>query len=94
MLNTLGEFLILAGALATVISTAVPLAVRLIKKSKQFKQERDWNKILELLPQLVIEAESFISYTGIEKKEFGKSSLAVFAVQNTINLTSLRLKQK
>jgi len=84
MFYTVREILVIVGAIVGIISTAVPLIIKLIKKSRQWTKERDWNKIMEMLPRLIVEAEHFTNYTGQEKKEFVKSRLAIFAINNRI----------
>lgn len=84
MTNTIREIIIIIGAIISVLGTAMPLIINLIRKSKQWVKERDWNKVMTELPGLIISAEQFTNYTGTEKKEHVKSRLAVFAVKNKI----------
>jgi len=84
MFNTLREIAVVVGAIAGVIGTATPLIIKLAKRTKQWSKERDWNRIVEQLPGLIVNAENFMQYTGLEKKEYVKSRLAVFAVKNKI----------
>lgn len=43
-----------------------------------------WNTLSEELPKFIIEAEEFANYSGKEKKEFVKTKLAVYALNNKI----------
>ena len=92
MFNTAREILVIVGALAGVISTTIPLIIKLIKKSKQFKQERNLNRSADVLLRLIAEAELFTNYSGQEKKEFVKSRLAIFAINNKIAFDEARLE--
>ena len=84
MQNFITEAIIIASAIAGLLATAIPLAIKLVKKSKQWIKERDWNRLATILPNFIVEAEKFNNYTGIEKKEFVKSRLALFAIKNKI----------
>ena len=81
---TIREIVIIIGAVVGVMGTAIPLVINLIRKTKAWVRERDWNRVMGELPRLIIEAERFLNYTGDEKKEYVKSRLAVFAVGNRI----------
>jgi len=92
MFYTAREILLVVGAAIGILSTAIPLIIKLVRKTKQFIKERDWNSVMNILPKLVAEAEKFINYTGQEKKEFVKSRLAVFAVKNKIVFDEARFE--
>jgi len=89
---TTREIIWIVGAILSVCGTGIPLIIKLIKKTKQFIKERDWNKVMGVLPQLILEAEKFINYRGQEKKEFVKSRLAVFSVKNSIAFDEARFE--
>jgi len=84
MFSTVREVAVLVGTIVGVIATATTLIIKLAKRTKQWVKERDWNKIAEQLPKLIIEAEKFTHYAGLEKKEYVKTRLAVFAIKNKI----------
>jgi len=84
MTNHIREIIVIASSIVGLLATAIPLVIKLVRKSKQWIKERDWNKIASILPSFIVEAEKFNNYTGIEKKEFVKSRLVLFAIKNKI----------
>jgi len=84
MFSTVREIVVIIGAAVGLLGTAIPLVVNLIRKSRQWARERDWNQLMNVLPELIIDAEQFVNYTGIEKKEYVKSRLLVYALKNKI----------
>ena len=76
-----------------ILATGVPFGLSLISKTKKLVQEKNWTKIAELLPELITEAEKFANYTGIEKKEYVKSKLAVYSVKNAIDFDEVKFEQ-
>lgn len=86
------EIIWIIGAILSICATGIPSIIGLIRKTKQFVKERNWNKVMEVLPKLISEAEQFVNYRGQEKKEFVKSRLAIFAVKNKIVFDEARFE--
>lgn len=82
MLETTKEIIAVVSAAIGVLATGVPFFIGFVRKTRQLIKERNWSKITEILPSLVIEAEKFLNYTGPEKKEYVKSRLAVYTAKN------------
>jgi len=78
------EIIWIIGAILSICATGIPSIIGLVRKTKQFIKERDWNKIMQILYALVMDAEKFSNYNGQEKKEFVKSRLAVYTLKNKI----------
>lgn len=69
-------------AVLTGLATAIPLVVTLVKYIRQSIQEKNWNKVLELVTNLMITAETKFE-TGAERKEW--VLIMVKASADTIN---------
>jgi len=87
------EIIWIIGAVLSICATGIPSFIGLIRKTKQFVKARNWNKVMEVLPKLIAEAEHFTNYRGQEKKEFVKSRLAVFAIKNKIAFDETRFEE-
>ena len=84
MFDTAKEIIAIVSAAIGALTAAIPFLIGFFRKTRQFIKERNWNKITQVLPSLITEAERFLNYTGTEKKEYVKSRLAVFSVKNKI----------
>lgn len=82
MLETTKEIIAVVSAAIGALATGIPFLIGFIRKARQLVKERNWSKITEILPSLIIEAEKFLNYTGSEKKEYVKSRLAVYTTEN------------
>ena len=92
MMYSTREIIWIIGAILSVCATGIPSIIGLVRKTKQFIKERNWNKVMEVLPKFITEAEKFINYRGQEKKEFVKSRLAIFAIKNKIAFDEIRFE--
>jgi len=77
-----------------VFVAGVSFLIAFTGKARKFVRERNWNKVMEILPGLIIEAEKFQGYSGAEKKEFVKSRLAVYTMKNKIKFDENRFDKK
>ena len=61
---------------------AVPLIIKLVEISQKIIKEKNWTAVMQLVLQLMAEAEENYS-TGAERKEYVLDSIK--ALQNTLN---------
>lgn len=90
MLGMTKEIIAVVSAAIGVFATSIPFVISFIRKARQLIMERNWNRITELLPMLITEAEKFVNYNGSEKKEYVKSRLAVYSVKNNIGFDEMK----
>jgi len=84
MVNATREIITVVSTVVGVLATGIPLLIAFARKTKKFVKERNWNRLMETLPSLIIEAEQFANYTGPEKKEYVKTRLVMYSVKNKI----------
>lgn len=71
-------------AILTGLATAIPLVIQLVKYCQSAVREKNWQKLLDLVMNLVEEAEKkFENGTGTEKKEW--VMVCIKASADTIN---------
>jgi len=92
MFGNARDILMIIGPVLGILATGIPLLIGLIRKTKKLIKERNWNKIMEILPSLIVEAEKLANYRGQEKKEYVKSRLAVYSVKNKIAFDEARFE--
>lgn len=78
------DFYILGKACLCILLTVVPFLITLMIKLKKLIKNKEWSKILQILPNYIIQAEKFMNYSSEEKKEYVKSKLALYSIQNKI----------
>jgi len=88
------ELIAAIGAGIVMFIAAVLFLIAFSVKAGRLAKERNWNKIMEILPDLITEAEKFQGYAGFEKKEFVKSRLAVFTIKNKIKFDENKVDKK
>jgi len=66
------------------LATAVTFIARFIKSAKDKKTAQDFNRLCDTLMPLIRKAESFVHYTGLEKKEYALTKANQFAIENKI----------
>lgn len=69
-------------AILTGLATAIPLVINLIKYVQKAVKEKNWNQVIQLVMNLMKEAEKKFD-TGAEKKEYVMSMIKASA--DTIN---------
>lgn len=69
-------------AILTGLATAIPLVINLIKYVQKAAKEKNWNQVVQLVMNLMKEAEKKFD-TGAEKKEYVMSMIKASA--DTIN---------
>ena len=69
-------------AILTGLATAIPLVINLIKYVQKAVKEKNWNQVVQLVMNLMKEAEKKFN-TGAEKKEYVMSMIKASA--DTIN---------
>lgn len=69
-------------AILTGLATAIPLVINLIKYVQKAVKEKNWNQVVQLVMNLMKEAEKKFD-TGAEKKEYVMSMIKASA--DTIN---------
>lgn len=69
-------------AILTGLATAIPLVINLTKYVKKAVKEKNWNQVVQLVMNLMKEAEKKFD-TGAEKKEYVMSMIKASA--DTIN---------
>ena len=69
-------------AILTGVATAIPLIIQLIKYCQKAVQEKNWNQLLDLVMNLMQEAEKKFE-TGAERKEW--VLMMIKASADTIN---------
>ena len=69
-------------AILTGLATAIPLVINLIKYVQKAVKEKNWNQVVQLVMNLMKEAERKFD-TGAEKKEYVMSMIKASA--DTIN---------
>lgn len=79
------DFRAILEILIWVIGTAIPFTVALIMSIKKTIKEKNWTKIETVLPEFIIKAEQFLNYKGAEKKEYVKTQLGLFCIENGIH---------
>lgn len=84
-INYAKEIIAIISAVLGILISGIPLLVTLLIKTKKLVEEKNWIKLSEALPQFIIEAEGFLNYSGLEKKEFVKTKLAIYALNNKIH---------
>jgi len=90
MFANIKDILIVAGPVLGVLASGIPLLIGFVRKTKKHIKERNWNKVTQISPKLIADAESHINYTGEEKKAYVKSRLAVYSVSNKIPFDEAR----
>lgn len=78
------EWIAIISAIIGLIVSAVPLVMFLLRTIKNAKKNWNWSLILQSLPNLIMKAEEFISYSGLEKKEWVKTALKIYCIENNI----------
>ena len=63
------------------LATCIPLVIQLVKWIKTAIQEKNWSKIMQLILNLMTEAERSFE-TGTERKEFVMNSIK--SIQDTL----------
>ncbi len=78
------------GLLATVTGFLIPL----VKNVKAKKRLMAINKLTTELQTLIIDAEAFVNFTGVEKKEYVMTKANRYALENKIPYNESDVSQK
>lgn len=78
----MGNWVEIIVAILTGVATAIPLIIQLIKYCQKAVQEKNWNQLLDLVMNLMQEAEKKFE-TGAERKEW--VLMMIKASADTIN---------
>ena len=84
MIENLEIYLSVAITVFSLFASALTFLIKLIKNIKERIKTENKLKISESIIPLIEEAEAFINYTGIEKKEFVTTRITQFALSNKI----------
>lgn len=74
------------------LAITIPLVVQLVKYVKQFIQEKNWNKIIEMVTEYMITAEGLYK-NGNEKKAWVLEMLKTSAKVSNFDLTEENLSK-
>ncbi len=74
----------LAGAALSLLAAFLTVVVKLMKVVKEWREVADREKIVAKLPDLIAEAETFLEYSGEEKKAYVLDKISRFAVETGI----------
>ena len=72
------------------LAICIPLAMQLVKFVRQFVQEKNWNKIIEMVTEYMITAEGLYA-NGNEKKAWVLEMLKTSAKVSNFDLTEKNL---
>lgn len=86
MIENLEIYLSVAITVFSLFASALTFLIKLIKNIKERIKTENKLKISEYIIPLIEEAEAFVNYTGIEKKEFVTTRITQFALSNKIKL--------
>ena len=75
----------LASTGACLLGTSVGFLVRLVKAAKEKKRALQTIKICDAVVPFIKQAESFLNYSAIEKKEFVMTKANQFAIENKMS---------
>lgn len=86
MIENLEIYLSVAITVISLFLSALTFLIKLIKNIRVRIKTENKLRISESIIPLIEEAEAFINYTGIEKKEFVTTRIIQFALSNKIKL--------
>jgi len=76
------------------LATAITFIARFVKSTKERKKAQDLAKLCDALMPFIARAESFLNYTGLEKKEFVMTKANQFAIDNKITFNNNLVNEK
>jgi len=76
------------------LATAVTFITRFVKSVKERKKAQDLIKLCDALAPFIAQAESFLNYSGKEKKEFVLTKANQFAIENKIVFDTKLVNEK
>lgn len=85
MIQIIKDYIEIVNTIIGSLIVGIPSLIALIKLFKKFVKEKNWNVILNILPDLIIKAEEFSHFNGNEKKEWVKSNLRTYCAENNID---------
>lgn len=85
------EIIALIGAALGILASGIPLGILLWKKIREFIKHENWDRVIEALPEFIIEAEKLKGCTGTDKKVYALTKAKVFAENNNISFDAAEI---
>lgn len=93
-LENINFYLSILAPIFTLLCTTVVFLEKFVKNKKLKKILEKTEKITKEMIPLVKEAEGFINFSGVEKKEYVMTKLAQYALENHIKFNREELSEK
>jgi len=93
-MENLTAIISIACTAAGFLATAITFIARFVKSAKEKKAAQDIIKLCDAIMPFIRKAESFLNYTGLEKKEYVLTKANQFAIENKIRFNAALVGDK